>query len=622
MRSFSQRYDISKTLLSSLALPLTTIDGNNNLNQTAISLKDTIISQLNSINKKASSIIFYNEPLSNLQELKYPFLFSYDIFDPFTDIISNTTNKNTNNDDNVNENKKSIVDTAINDDITEENYSIRQSNDIIKLKMGLRLESRKWRSQADQAFGSLSSSTNNFILNQVIKLSQDLVDPFDGDSNSIQRRLLQHNSKASKSKWRLIMEQIDAAKNMNPHLLSYKKTKNDVIPNYALLIHSCLMMSMATYNLELKKSDVVNQALLMLNGVLVNENVETDLELEAIRRAEALAGNALGTSSFSEGLIDMRSIVSDKACALFIYEKSKKLAVLVFRGTKDPIDVITDLSFVSSPFTPMEDNSGPILKHQRMEVHVGFLNAFDSIKNEISEILETLPKDTKYLITGHSMGGALAQISAAYYSHLKPWLVSIAAPSVGNTAFCNFVNENVHPFGGIRLWNEYDAVPYIALLVGYCHAGIPIKMKLQSEARELFLAESINTVVASTDVISPHILYQIGQLVHVFPVMGTELGIKPEEIMGIKPEEIMGLKFDIKETQEVKILETNNPDIDIKDTIGKSYVQIISTSLTRLKYISRDYAYSIAFNLSDSNSNNYSNNKIVKIWKRIKDLFD
>ena len=97
----------------------------------------------------------------------------------------------------------------------------------------------------------------------------------------------------------------------------------------------------------------------------------------------------------------MRSIVSDKACALFIYEKTKKLAILVFRGTKDPIDVLTDLSFVSSPFTTKEDTSIPASMHKRMEVHVGFLNAFESIKNEISDILDTLPDDTNYLITGH-----------------------------------------------------------------------------------------------------------------------------------------------------------------------------------------------------------------------------
>ena len=106
------------------------------------------------------------------------------------------------------------------------------------------------------------------------------------------------------------------------------------------------------------------------------------------------------------------------------------------------------------------------------------------------------------LILGHSMGGALAQISAAYYSHLNPWLVSLAAPSVGNQWFCNHIDNYVQPYGGLRVWNEYDLVPFIALLVGYSHAGIPIKMRVQREARELFLSESINTVVTLSSSLS------------------------------------------------------------------------------------------------------------------------
>jgi hypothetical protein len=167
--------------------------------------------------------------------------------------------------------------------------------------MGLRVEARKWRWQADQAFSSLSSSTNNFIRNQVVKLSKDLIDPIDGSSDiDIQRRVLQHNSKASKSKFRLVMEQIDRAKYENPRLLTYKKAKTDAIPNYALLIHSCLMMSMASYNLQLKKTDVVSQAMLMLNGVMIDNNNNNDKDsddFESIKRAEIMASNAMGTSS-------------------------------------------------------------------------------------------------------------------------------------------------------------------------------------------------------------------------------------------------------------------------------------------------------------------------------------
>ena len=41
------------------------------------------------------------------------------------------------------------------------------------------------------------------------------------------------------------------------------------------------------------------------------------------------------------------------------------------------------------------------------------------------------------------MGGALAQIAAAYYADLSPRLVTFAAPAVGNSEFCRFVDRAV-----------------------------------------------------------------------------------------------------------------------------------------------------------------------------------
>ena len=40
------------------------------------------------------------------------------------------------------------------------------------------------------------------------------------------------------------------------------------------------------------------------------------------------------------------------------------------------------------------------------------------------------------LLTGHSMGGALAQIAAAYYADLEPTLVTFATPSIGDLLPC------------------------------------------------------------------------------------------------------------------------------------------------------------------------------------------
>ena len=51
-----------------------------------------------------------------------------------------------------------------------------------------------------------------------------------------------------------------------------------------------------------------------------------------------------------------------------------------------------------------------------------------------------------------------------------------------------------------------------ALLVGYEHAGVPIKTRLRRSAKELFQNSSKDAIAVALDVVSPHILYQIGAL--------------------------------------------------------------------------------------------------------------
>ena len=41
-------------------------------------LQEIILSQLENIEKKADTIIFFNEPISNFEETHYPFIFPYD----------------------------------------------------------------------------------------------------------------------------------------------------------------------------------------------------------------------------------------------------------------------------------------------------------------------------------------------------------------------------------------------------------------------------------------------------------------------------------------------------------------------------------------------------------------
>ena len=298
------------------------------------------------------------------------------------------------------------------------------------------------------------------------------------------------------------------------------------------------------------------------------------------------------TSSDSSPVL-VTTLCSEKACAQYTYDAGSRLVVIAFRGTKDPVDVVTDVTFLSSGFPASKSTGAPSLARQNnstlpnstasnnrsghvspdstssaatlagstydisqrkvlsdfvdgelvempllevvgerggggagagAEVHRGFLTAFQSLQAELEDQLRDLPRDTKLLLTGHSMGGALAQIAAAHFADRDPFLVTFAAPAVGNAQFCAYINRRVAPYGGLRVWNEYDVVPYLTLFVGYEHAGMPLKLKQGRGAKELFQRESINAVSPALPAIAPHILFQLGGLVHVFPVLGEQGG--------------------------------------------------------------------------------------------------
>jgi hypothetical protein len=156
------------------------------------------------------------------------------------------------------------------------------------------------------------------------------------------------------------------------------------------------------------------------------------------RRAAVLAVHSLGTNCKSKPKI--LSIRSDKACAMYLEtnaidydERESQVIIVSFRGTKDIVDVITDLSILQEPFKP--SNAYEASKSQRqsegsideklqsfeegfMSVHYGFYSAFESLRPKLDKILKenniSENPRRKVLFTGHSMGGALG---IAYTNH-------------------------------------------------------------------------------------------------------------------------------------------------------------------------------------------------------------
>ena len=140
------------------------------------------------------------------------------------------------------------------------------------------------------------------------------------------------------------------------------------------------------------------------------------------------------------------------------------MAVVSFRGTENLRDWETNLrhSLTLADF-PHPDANGTTGR-----VHQGFDNAFSSVKDQVDRNL-ALASGCPIFITGHSLGGALATLGAAYLS--GPDLTAcytFGAPRVGDQGFANCLRIPVY-----RVVNPLDTVPLVpGWLQGYRHAGI------------------------------------------------------------------------------------------------------------------------------------------------------
>ncbi|MEY4065136.1 MAG: hypothetical protein RIR26_1344, partial [Pseudomonadota bacterium] len=127
--------------------------------------------------------------------------------------------------------------------------------------------------------------------------------------------------------------------------------------------------------------------------------------------------------------------------------------VVSFAGTSEWIDYLTDLTFASKPET-MRGIPG--------QVHTGFLNVLDRSWLKVLNAVQTRATNGKpVFLTGHSMGGAQAVISATRLARLGFHVDSLyvyAVPRIGDDAYADFVAK-LFPDRLWRFVNNEDIVP-------------------------------------------------------------------------------------------------------------------------------------------------------------------
>jgi hypothetical protein len=136
----------------------------------------------------------------------------------------------------------------------------------------------------------------------------------------------------------------------------------------------------------------------------------------------ARLGEALARVGFTDLTLfgDARS----GAAAFAARRSSDGIALVSFRGTQpdDPRDLKADLR---ANLVPWPETGG--------RAHGGFADDTLALKSQILDWIETRKPDAgKLILTGHSLGAAMATLAATIWP--SAWLVTIGSPRVGDAA--------------------------------------------------------------------------------------------------------------------------------------------------------------------------------------------
>lgn len=135
---------------------------------------------------------------------------------------------------------------------------------------------------------------------------------------------------------------------------------------------------------------------------------------------------------------------------------SNGLSIVAFRGTESLGDWLGNLRVFS-------------IDMPYGKVHRGFVSAFHVVKDEVAQILNA-SRPQKIIVTGHSLGGALATIAAAEWVNVAPVsaVFTFGQPTTGDEKLQSVIGS-VYPDNFFRFVNNQDVVPCVP--PGYRHVG-------------------------------------------------------------------------------------------------------------------------------------------------------
>ena len=163
------------------------------------------------------------------------------------------------------------------------------------------------------------------------------------------------------------------------------------------------------------------------------------------------------------GGFEVRATFNAGDVQTFLAVNPEEFAVLAFRGTANWCDWKIDLNAGRIPMPGFE----------AVRIHRGFWAAFEDSAKDIQEAVDKyVPSGLGLYITGHSLGGALAQIASAVLERDNlAACYTFGSPRVATAEFD--VRVKCPHYRIVNHWDLVPGVPLPMLWWGYRHTGDP-----------------------------------------------------------------------------------------------------------------------------------------------------
>ncbi len=156
----------------------------------------------------------------------------------------------------------------------------------------------------------------------------------------------------------------------------------------------------------------------------------------------------------------------------------KNLIIFVFKGSQEPQDWITNFDIKDVKF----DNHGNVHKgfNQTMKLFFKVIKKRDltdiNLPTTLLEDIKNINENSKILLTGHSLGGAIATIVGCHLHKIgikkeNFEIYTFGSPPVGTEDFSNYYNDKINLF---RLVNKNDIIPKLEKILKFFHFGTEI----------------------------------------------------------------------------------------------------------------------------------------------------